>query len=77
MDEVAGATLARIREKSGASVRCLDLLDSNDAAKYHKSELSGSKNKRLVSIEGLTAQVETARRLVLDACGNGGTSASH
>lgn len=64
-----------IREKSGASVRCLDPLDSNDATKYHERGLSASKSK-LVLIEGLTAQVKTAQRLVLDVCSNGGTSAS-
>ena len=47
----------------GASVRCLDPLDSNDAAKYRERDLAGS--KRLVLIQGLTAQVATAQELVL------------
>ena len=62
---LVGATLAQIRKASGAHVRCLDPLDSSDAAKYR--ETADVEDKRLVLIEGLSAQVQEAKRLVLDA----------
>ena len=69
---IAGDRLAQIRETSGASVRCLDPLDSNDASKCRERGLLG--NKRLILIEGLSAQVNTAQRLVQEACSNSATS---
>ena len=65
-----GRTIQHIRETSGATVRCLDPMDSEDAERYH--EMAGVGERRLVEIKGLSGQVAEAKRLVLQVAAGGG-----